>query len=146
MMSSDALDTATQQQLHALLSEFAWRVDHGMADRVHELFTLDGEIAAPGLSLKGRDEIARVFGERAKNDRRVSRHLWTNPRYERLGERTVRVITAVQTFMHVLAEGEALPAPARSFVVGDSTDVMEQGTDGRWRFRSRELLVVFRSP
>ncbi|MCC5867012.1 MAG: nuclear transport factor 2 family protein [Gammaproteobacteria bacterium] len=144
MTAPDALDLTTQRQLEALLSEFAWRVDHGMADRVHELFTDDGEISAPGLALKGRPEIARTFGARSKNPRRVSRHFWSNPRFERLGERTVRVITAVQTYMHVLADNEALPAPVGSCVVGDSTDIMDHGSDGRWRFRSRTLDVVFR--
>ena len=134
-----------RRALEALMTEFAYRVDHGLADRVHELFTENGSIRGPGLAMHSRDEIARQFRERAADTRRVSRHFWSNPRYERIDDRAVQVITAVQTFIHRLEEGEELPASGYTLVVGDSIDVAEQGSDGRWLFRSRELVVAFRT-
>ena len=141
----ETVEPATRRALEDLLTEFARLVDTGMADQVHTLFTEQGSITGPGLAMHSRAEIAQVFGERAKNKARVSRHLWSNPRFERLDDRTVRVTTVVQTFVHTLGEAESLPAPAGSFVIGDSIDVMEQGEDGVWRFRARELVVIFRA-
>lgn len=144
MTETHAIDAPTRAELEALLTEFAWRVDHGLAGTVHELFTEDGSIRAPGLALGGRGEIAEQFAARAADTHRVSRHLWSNPRFERLDRTAVRVTTAVQTFIHRLEDGEALPAAAYTLLAGDSIDVMEAGADGRWRFRSRELVVAFR--
>lgn len=144
MTATAAADLHTRRQLEALLTEFAWRVDHGEAGTVHELFTEEGTISGPGLAMRGRDEIARQFTERARDTARVSRHLWSNPRFEPLADGAWRVTTAVQTFIHRLAEDEARPATACLLVVGDSIDVLQRCDDGRWRFRSRELVVAFR--
>jgi hypothetical protein len=144
MTLSGAVDVQTQRELEALLTEFAYRADHGLAATVHELFIEDASIRGPGLAMQGRAEIAARFAERGRDSARVSRHLWSNPRFERLGKDACRVVTAVQTFIHRLAEGEALPATACTLVVGDSIDVIESCDDGRWRFRSRELVVAFR--
>ncbi len=144
MSQTGAVDAQTQRELEALLTEFAFRTDHGQAATVHELFLEDGSIRGPGLAMQSRNEIAAQFAERGGDTARVSRHLWSNPRFERLGEHAWRVTTAVQTFIHRLAEGESLPAAACTLVVGDSIDVIESGSDGQWRFRSRELVVAFR--
>jgi hypothetical protein len=144
MTVTGALDAQTQRQLEALLTEFAYRADHGRAATVHELFTEDGSIRGPGLAMQSRREIARQFAERGQDAARVSRHLWSNPRFENLGEDAWRVTTAVQTFIHRLADGEVLPVSACTLVVGDSLDVIEKCDDGQWRFRSRELAVAFR--
>ena len=138
-----SVDTETRLALEDLMTEFAWRVDHGQANLVHELFTQNGSIAAPGLKLDGRDEIARVFGERAKSTGRVSRHLWSNPRFEAIGEGHVRTTTLVQTFFFTLEEGDQSPVANNNFIVGDSIDVMRRENDGCWRFESRQLQVCF---
>lgn len=145
MTDTRAIDAQTRSELEALLTEFAYRVDHGLAATVHELFTPDGSIRAPGLALDGREAIARQFGDRAADTRRVSRHFWSNPRFERLSKTAFRITTTVQTFIHRLADGESLPANGYTLVAGDSVDVIEAGADGCFRFRSRELLVAFRA-
>ena len=144
MNTSDGVDLATRRAIEDLLTEFAWRADHGRADIVHELFTEDGSIRGPGLDMRGRAEIAARFAERAADPQRVSRHAWSNPRFERLDDDAVRVVTIVQTSIHRLEPGQSLPAEACTFVVGDSDDVVVRGPDGQWRFRSRELGVAFR--
>ncbi len=127
------------------MTEFGRLVDNGLAGKVHELFTEDGSINGPGLSMQSKAEIATKFAERGKDKNRVSRHIWTNPRFERIDDDTIRVCTVVQTYVHSLLEDEQLPAPAQSFIVGDSVDVMKFCSDKQWRFQSRELKVVFRS-
>jgi len=144
MTETGAIDLQTRRELEALLTEFAYRVDHGMAGTVHELFTVDGSIHGPGLAMRGRDQIAGQFGARARDTLRASRHLWSNPRFEKLAGNLVQVTTAVQTFFGRLEEGADLPAAACTLVVGDSIDVVGSCDDGRWRFRSRELVITFR--
>lgn len=144
MTQTGAVDLQTQRELEALLTEFAFRADHGQAATVHELFIEDGSIRGPGLSMQGRSDIAAQFAERGRDTARVSRHLWSNPRFEKLGKGAYRVTSAVQTFIHRRAEGESLPAAGCTLVVGDSIDVIESCSDGRLRFRSRELVVAFR--
>lgn len=125
------------------MTEFAWRIDHGQADKVHELFIETGSVSAPGLTLNSREEIATTFANRARDKSRVSRHLWSNPRYEVLDENRVSVTTVVQTFMASLSEDEELPVANNTFIVGDSNDVVRRDADNRWLFESRQLQVLF---
>lgn len=125
------------------MTEFAWRIDHGQADRVHELFVEAGTVSAPGLTLNSREEIATTFANRAQDKSRVSRHLWSNPRYEILGEDRVSVTTVVQTFMASLSDDEELPVANDTFIVGDSNDVVRRDADNQWLFESRQLQVLF---
>ena len=143
--NNNEVDAATRHALEALMTEFAHRVDRGLGDQVHELFTEDATITGPGLAMHSRGEIAAQFQARARDSARVSRHLWSNPCFERVDDRHVRVITVVQTYIHRLGEGEELPAGAHSLIVGDSIDVMRRCDDGRWRFASRHLNVLFRN-
>ncbi len=128
------------------MTEFAWRIDNGQADRVHELFLEAGSISAPGMTLNSREEIATTFGNRARDTSRVSRHLWSNPRYEILGQDRVSVTTVVQTFMGSLTDDEELPVANGNFIVGDSIDVVQRDADRRWLFESRQLKVLFAPP
>lgn len=141
-----SLDSETQFELERLMTEFAWRIDHGHADQVHDLFIESGSISAPGLNLNSREEIATQFGERAKDGNRVSRHSWMNPRFEVLAPDRIRVTTVVQTFMGSTAAGESLPIGNANFIVGDSIDVMQRDQKNQWRFESRQLQVLFAPP
>lgn len=125
------------------MTEFAWRVDNGQANRVHDLFIESGSISAPGLNLDSREAIATVFGERAQDENRVSRHSWMNPRFEVLGPDRIRVTTVVQTFMGSTDTGDSLPVGNANFIVGDSIDVMQRDKNDQWRFESRQLQVLF---
>lgn len=123
-----------------LLTEFAWRVDHGAADRVADLFTEDAVIETPMFKLDGRAAIAKQFGERAKDTSRVSRHIWTNLRLTRQDDGSLLAQSGAQTYM---ANGDAPLAPADR-VVGDSIDVVVKDADGVWRFASRRLVIAFK--
>ena len=126
-------------EIEGLLTEFAWRVDHGEGGAVGDLFTEDGVVATPMFEFKGRAEIARRFAERAQAAGRVSRHVWTNPRMTPLSDNRARVQSIVQTYV---GHGET-PTVPEDLMVGDSLDVVEKGADGRWRFVERRLVVAF---
>lgn len=145
MSENSTVDAATRLALQDLMTEFAHRVDRGLGDRVHELFTEDGTITGPGLAMTSRREIAEQFAARAADPARVARHFWSNPCFEVMDDHHVRVTTAVQTFIHRREEGESGPATRYALIVGDSTDVMRRCDDGHWRFASRHLDVIFRT-
>ena len=44
-------------QLSRLVTEHAWRVDHGRADTIHELYVDDGELIVGPTPLRGRAAI-----------------------------------------------------------------------------------------
>lgn len=125
--------------IEAILTEFGWLVDHGKADQVADLFTEKGVIKTPMFTLNGKEEIARQFGERAKDTSRLSRHIWTNLRLKKIDDNQIRAQMAVQTYV---ANGEP-PMKPDSLVVGDSLDLLELCDDGVWRFQERQLVIVF---
>ncbi|WP_158764807.1 nuclear transport factor 2 family protein [Terricaulis silvestris] len=128
------VDVETQRAIEALLTEFAYRVDHGQADRVHELFTPDATLSTPAFVLKSRDEIEERFKARAKDTSRRTRHFWSNLHLSREGE----TIVAVTNAMTVVAPEGVAPL----MMGGSSRDVCVE-RDGRWAFQSRALTMIF---
>jgi hypothetical protein len=129
---------ATDQAIIRLVHEFAWRVDHGQADRVHELFTETGTLRGAGLELVGRAAIARWGSERAAMAR-ASRHLCVGTRTTLDGFDRARAVTSVIAFRH---DGP-LPGPPVPFGVGDYHDEIVLEPDGQWRFAARYVDLVF---
>lgn len=123
-----------------LLSEFSWRVDHGCAASVAELFVEHGVITTPSFSLRGREQIAAHFARRDAGTV-LSRHQWSNLRLRSLGAGRAQAAVIVQT--HLGTRTESAPSPPERCVVGDSIEVLEKGADGVWRFAERRLDVVF---
>ncbi len=124
----------TKAAIESLLTEFAFRVDHGLAETVHELFIADATVSTPAFVLNGRDEIQARFAARAKDTSRRTRHFWSNLHLRRDGE----AIVATTNALTVVAAGEAAPV----LMGGSSRDVCVC-VDGAWRFKTRALTVVF---
>ena len=66
--------------LSRLVVEIAWRIDHGQADRVWELFVPDGVLDTSGTALLGHDAIhdwgREIEGKTAHRPSRVSPDPW----------------------------------------------------------------------
>jgi ketosteroid isomerase-like protein len=133
-MSGSAIDLETHRAIEALLTEFAYRVDHGQADRVHELFVADAVLSTPAFTLNGRDEIEARFGARAKDTSRKSQHYCTNLRLSREGE----TIVAESNALTVIVTDGAAPF----MMSGTSRDECVRH-DGAWVFRRRALSTIF---
>lgn len=135
---TDTISLEDRRAVEDLLTEFGWLVDHGRAGEVAGLFTKNGVISTPMFTLDGRAEIALQFGERAKDESRISRHIWTNLRLRRQEDGRLSAQSAVQTYV---ANGKPPLAPD-NVVVGDSLDVVEK-EGGVWRFAERRLVIAF---
>jgi hypothetical protein len=124
--------------LSRLVEEIAWRIDHGQADRVWELFVPSGVLDTSGTPLVGHDAI-REWGRARAAASVCTRHICSGMRFISHGEGRATGSTLLTVFSH---DGEGL-GPAVPAVVGEDTDEFVL-TAGGWRFESRRFETLFR--
>lgn len=118
-------------------------VDSGRAASVVDLFTDDASWSAPGVQMRGRDELRRGFEARQRRTGRVSRHVCTTFDLTRTGATTAEGTVYLTLYRHDLDGSERRPAPlAGPALVGAYHDVFERGPNG-WRIADRRLVVDF---
>lgn len=123
--------------LEALVAEVAWRLDHGAADRVAELFTETGAFVSPLATLTGRAELAAGFGMRARQSH-TTRHVHSNLRCVRDGDAVLG--TSILTVYRHDGDGPGTPRP---FLVGDCEDRFACDAGDTWRIAERRIVPVF---
>ena len=133
------LAPGAREAIHDLVSEFAWLIDHGQADRVADLFTEDGCLLGIGEDLRGRAAIAAWGGRRAALRERTSRHCCGNVRVQAEAPDRARATVLLTLFRR---DGPSA-GPATPLLVGDYEDIYQRGPDGRWRFHERRLVILF---
>lgn len=138
--TQNKVDAAARAEIESLLTEFCWRVDHGEAASVAELFIEHGRVITPMFTLEGRAQIAAHFLKRDGDKTILSRHQWSNLRLTPESPTRVRADMIVQT--HLGQQGP--PVAPLGLMIGDSLDVVEKGSDDVWRFVERRLHVAFR--
>ncbi|KQW64882.1 nuclear transport factor 2 family protein [Variovorax sp. Root411] len=126
-------------EIQALTAEHAYRLDHGEADTLHELYTVDGELLGlPPSDLVGRDSVAAWGAARVKLPR-VSRHVETNHRLWWSNEGLRGTLYASVFRSETTDAVDTTP-----LMVGDYEDLYAQ-EDGQWRIRSRVIRRAFRA-
>ena len=136
-MSERLVSEADHLALSRLVEEISWRIDHGRADSVWELFVPDGVLATGGTPLIGHDAI-RAWGRARAASAARTRHIISGMRFTDGGEGRAAGSTLLTVFIH---EGEGR-GPAIPSVVGEDTDEFAR-TDAGWRFVSRRFEVLF---
>jgi SnoaL-like domain len=132
---------ADHVQLARLITEISWRIDHGRAATVHELFVDDGEMSlGPKQVLQGRDAI-REWGLQIERAAWRIRHVSTNMRFVSEGDGVASGISLVTAYM---AEGEE-PGTTLPWAVGEDHDQFVRTSEG-WRLRSRRWEPLFMRP
>lgn len=79
-MSTELVGQADHLELARLVIEIAWRIDHGKAGTVHELFAEQGQMNLGQTSLTGKEEI-REWGRKRDDVTYRTRHVCTNMRF-----------------------------------------------------------------
>lgn len=74
-----SVSTAERLAVLALVAEYAWRNDHGMADRLHELVTEKYTSHGPMGTMDGREALRAWGAKRVVNPSQV-RHVVSNTR------------------------------------------------------------------
>jgi SnoaL-like domain len=136
-----AQDEATQRGGHVtpedysdltqLVMEMMWRIDHGQASNVHELFVSDGTLTVSPLHLRGSDALLQ-WGKDFDAHPTGVHHVVTNLRFI---YQTPSLAEGTSTLISFQAEGSdgkgTLPA-----IIGMDRDILVRTGSG-WRFKSR---------
>ncbi len=136
-MPEQLVSDADHLALSRLVEEISWRIDHGRAESVWELFVPDGVLATSGAPLVGHDAI-RAWGRTRVASAARTRHIISGMRFTDSGDGRVTGSTLLTVFIH---EGDRR-GPAIPSVVGEDTDEFVR-TEAGWRFVSRTFEVLF---
>jgi SnoaL-like domain len=136
-MPEQLVSDADHVALSRLVNEIGWRIDHGRADTVWELFVPEGVLAAGGTPLAGHDAI-RDWGRARVASPVRTRHISSGMRFTDRGDGRAAGSTLLAVFIH---DGDGR-GPAIPSVVGEDTDEFVR-TDAGWRFVSRTFEVLF---
>lgn len=122
-----------------LIATYLFRLDHGQAVLLAELFTEDGVLDVGALGpQKGREAIRAYYAKRSTT--RTTRHVSTNL-YIVFDD--ANHAHAVHTLTYYAAEGvPPLPAMAPAGVA-DYAETLVKGADGQWRFQHRKPTPIF---
>lgn len=138
-LSTTPITAELRLAIQALTAEHAWRLDHGAADTLHELYARDGELLnLPPRDLVGREAI-RAWGAQRVLLPRVSRHVETNHRLHWDGT-VLRGTLYACVYRAATAQDTAQTAP---FMVGDYEDEYVREGDA-WLIRRRVIRRAFR--
>ncbi len=136
-MQEQLVSEADHLALSRLVEEISWRIDHGRAESVWELFVPDGVLATSGAPLVGHDAI-RAWGRTRVASTAQTRHIVSGMRFTDGGDGRATGSTLLTVFIH---EGDRR-GPAIPSVVGEDTDEFVR-TEAGWRFVSRTFEVLF---
>ena len=92
-------------------------------------------------SFVGRDAIHRFYVWRKERGVRISRHLILNFRAEFESARKARTNHVMLLFA---ADGEPVLPSAPPIAISELIDEVELCDDGRWRYRSRKFVTLFK--
>jgi SnoaL-like domain len=85
--------------LSRLVEEISWRIDHGRADSVWELFVPDGVLATSGAPLVGHDAI-RAWGKARAASAARTRHIVSGMRFTDAGDGRATGSTLLTVFIY----------------------------------------------
>lgn len=136
----DPLTNEDRSALSRLVIEIAWRIDHGRADTVHELFVEDGQMTLGRQTMRGRDQLQAWAAERSGLGRKTL-HVCTNMRFVSTGAGRADGTTILTVY---LSDG-TIPATTVPFSVSEYHDTFVR-TDAGWLFETRRIETAFSAP
>ena len=125
-------------QIEALVTEYAWLLDHRRFEEVLGLCTEDCELKIRGVKIHGAEGLKEWLDQRAASQsERSSQHQMSLLRLESTGDGDVITGTAALV-LHVAKSGSS-----GSYVdlVGEYQDEYVRTGEG-WRFRTRTLVTL----
>lgn len=138
-ISSPLVSDLDHVALSRLVEECLWRVDHGLGNTVHELYTDDGEIWFEGKLFCAGREALRAWGDQ-RLDPETIRHTAVNLRFESDGPEGAKG-TGIEVVYFALERRDG-PEATVPLTVGER-DYRFVRTDAEWRFRYVDFHVMF---
>jgi hypothetical protein len=137
---------AAERDCARLTYRYCEAVDLGHASRLADVFAADGEFAAGGLHLVGREEIRRVFTEREQVRELRTRHVCTNLHVDVLDEVTATGVVYLTLYRRRGSADWSVPVPTTApALVGSYHDRYVRTGEG-WLIARRRQQVVFVDP
>jgi hypothetical protein len=130
-MTDHLVAEADHIALTRLVTELVWRIDHGLADEIDELFMDDGEMTLGLISMRGRAELKKWGRDRDRSATRTH-HVCTNMRFLAVGDDQAEG-TTILTVYQAEATSREQTIPAAIAVYQDRFGRTPEG----WRFVSR---------
>jgi 3-phenylpropionate/cinnamic acid dioxygenase small subunit len=134
---SAGISIEDRMAIDALVTEYAWLLDHRRFDDVLELFTDDAELRIRGQKIHGAAGLQQWLEQRASNQhQRSSQHQMSLLRLERVEDGLIRGTAGL--VLHVAKSGST---GTYVDLVGEYQDEYAR-TDSGWRFRRRVLVTL----
>jgi hypothetical protein len=134
MVDSD--DQALWYALHRLVADYWADVDENGGGEAHQFYLADAVYAIGNNRFEGAEKI-RAFYDRRRHGKVLTRHVISNLRALRDGERQARAVGLMSLYR---ADGKSPFQGARPpAMIADFTASCVLGDDRRWRFQSHEL-------
>jgi hypothetical protein len=128
---------ADHLDLERLVVEIAWRIDHGAASSVWELFVPDGILHTGQDPVVGHEAL-QAWGRQRDDQPVLTRHICSGMRFVSTGADTA----TGSTLLTVFRRGDDQSGPPVPAVVGEDADDFRRTPHG-WRFVSRTFETLF---
>jgi ketosteroid isomerase-like protein len=131
-----------ERECERLVTAYCHYVDHGQAEQVADLFTEDGVWKSPEVTMEGREQVRKGFGQRQANAGRMSRHVCNNLLLDVIDEDHAEGTVYLTLYRHDGPEGRRLSPLEQAEMVGEYRDKFVRTADG-WRIAHREIEISF---
>jgi hypothetical protein len=130
------LSSDDEEEIRGLIIECAYLFDHGMADKVPDLWVDEGVLKLGDNVMNGKPEIVAWTAKRATQERQ-SLHTISNIRVTPTGPDRAEAVA----YMVVYMQDPGGPTPEAPMGVGEYRDEFVR-RDGRWFFINRRTVAV----
>ena len=134
--SEDGSDVAG---IAALLIRFSDAVDQRRPADVAELFSLEGVFQPGEKSIRGRSAILAFYAARFSDERRRTRHLWSNLFVRPIDPKQARIEVVLTNY----AFEPTVSAVALQMRIGNVVGRCESDDAGNWRFAEHLYERIF---
>lgn len=135
------VDTPTRSEIHDLIVEFTWKLDHAEPAGFADLFEADGRFITGQGVIAGPARL-QDFADTRTAMIRTSRSVLSNHRLVRLSDTLIEGTVLVTLYMH---DGTTLGEPV-AHSVSEYRDLYVRGGDEVWRFQERRSVPIFTRP
>jgi hypothetical protein len=128
------LSPPERQEIEDLLTEFFWRLDHGQAGQVPELFLPQGQLdMGDRPAVQGRAALQELFNSRPVG--LVTRHTWSSLKLQ--SSKPTRVEASFISVAYV-----QINPPEVKIAISDVMTEFEWEGSQRWRIAAMQLSTV----
>ena len=132
------IDALTRSEIHDLIVEFTWKLDHAEPAGFADLFEAEGRFVTGQGVIAGAAGL-QDFADKRTAMIRTSRSVLSNHRLVRLSDSLIEGTVLVTLYMRDGTD----PGDPVAHSVSEYRDLYARGDDDLWRFRERNSVPIF---